>query len=197
MSIAPSIRVCASPTLHTNCTLTQVWAGKCWDELRVFDDTARALALSPAQRFAAAAPRLAPPALAALRASMRRVANRSIPGTHPTTGAIAIYAALRLCEAVDLYGFGGGGCASVAGLQRGKYYHSHQGRNACATTPRAQHTCRPYSRVQPLCASLTRTNRLGAHVFLPCRGKACIFDLDLSHICTCACACVIGVLAYV
>lgn len=53
-------------------------------------------------------PRLSPRLWQEVRASVRTAANRTARGTYPTTGALAIWIAVRLCERVRIFGFGNG-----------------------------------------------------------------------------------------
>ena len=61
------------------------------------------------------APRLSPLAWLDLRADIRRASGRVSIGTFPSTGALAVFTALKLCESantpIGIFGFGNGSSA--------------------------------------------------------------------------------------
>ena len=140
------------------CPPKNVWAmaSRCWDELHLINATSLAAwiaagrpldldgrainiarrRLTPAQVRTVHAPRLNPNVSVVLRQYMRALTNRTARrhpsywnNPYPTTGALGLFAALRSCEHVAIYGFGGAQCSKVA-AQRGKYYVPRLGRRA-------------------------------------------------------------------
>ena len=144
-----ALQVLACPPKH-------VWpmASRCWDELHLANATrlsawldagrridldgrsALRRRLTPAQARLVRAPRLNPNVSVVLRQWMRALTNTTAVrhesywrNPSPTTGALGLFVALRSCERVRIYGYGGAHCSKMA-AQRGKYYVPHLGRRA-------------------------------------------------------------------
>ena len=94
-------------------------------------------ALTALQRRAVRSPRVNPNVTVVLRQWMRQLTHmkatrhegmRWLNG-YPTTGASALFTALRRCKRVAVFGFGNASC-SIAAAQRGKYFIRSFGRRA-------------------------------------------------------------------
>lgn len=69
-------------------------------------------------RYYGSSPRVSPLVWPALRASIRSVSGRTTIGTLPSTGAVAIHVAMRLCSRVAVFGFGNGSSALLNSCER-------------------------------------------------------------------------------
>ena len=108
------------------------WAGRCWGELELaVEHDAGARVLPTEQARAAHAPRLSPSVNAMLQDDLRRSSEaRNLSystGKVPSTGAIAVFVALRTCAAVWIFGFGD--CTATA-RRCAKYFLPHNGLKA-------------------------------------------------------------------